>query len=140
MIERTVVLIKPDGVKRKLIGEIIKRLEAKDLKLGALKMIQLTDEILDVWYAHHRDKSFFDELEKYMKLLPVVAMIWEGEEAISVIRNLCGVTNSRQALPGTIRGDLSMSVQQNLIHASDSSEAAQKEINLLFQKEEIFNY
>lgn len=136
--EQTVVLVKPDGVQRGLIGEIIHRFERKGLHLVALKMVDMTDEVLDSWYEHHKDKPFFPNLKKYMQSFPVVAMIWEGLDAATTIRALVGITKARDAQPGTIRGDFGMSQQFNLIHASESSEAAQKEISLLFKKEDIF--
>src|SRR5258708_27790070 len=100
--ERSVVLVKPDGVQRGLIGEIIHRFERKGLKLVAVKMISLEDELLDEWYAHHKDKPFFPKLKAYMKSYPVIAMLWEGTEAVSTIRKLVGVTKAREAESGTI--------------------------------------
>lgn len=136
--EQTVVLVKPDGVQRGLIGEIIHRFERKGLHLLALKMVDMTDEVLNEWYAHHKDKPFFPNLKKYMQSYPVVAMVWEGLDAAATIRSLTGITKARDAQPGTIRGDFGMSQQFNLIHASESPEAAQKEISLMFKKEDIF--
>ena len=136
--ERTVVLVKPDGVQRGLVGEIIHRFERKGLHLVALKMISLNDAILNEWYAHHKDKSFFPNLKDYMMSYPVVAMLWEGIEAAATIRTMIGITKAREAAPGTIRGDFAMSQQYNLIHASESSEVAKKEENLMFDKSEIF--
>src|SRR3989344_294915 len=103
--EQSVVLVKPDGFQRGLIGEIIHRFERKGLKLVGLKMISLSDALLDEWYAHHKDKPFFGSLKSYMKSYPVVAMLWEGKEAVSTIRQMVGVTLARKAEPGTIRGD-----------------------------------
>jgi len=136
--DRTVVLVKPDGVQRGLIGEIIHRFEVKGLHLVALKMVNMSDEILDKWYEHHKDKPFFPSLKGYMKSYPVVAMILEGIDSPSTVRTMIGVTKAREALPGTIRGDFGMSQQFNLIHASESVEAAEKEIELLFKIEDIF--
>ena len=130
--ERTVVLVKPDGVQRGLIGEIISRFEKKGLKLSALKMMNMTDEIIDEWYAHHKERSFFPALKTFMVSYPIVAMVWEGVEAASVIRKMIGITQARQAEPGTIRGDFAISTQMNLIHASESNEAAIKELGILF--------
>ncbi|MBI4096112.1 MAG: nucleoside-diphosphate kinase [Candidatus Levybacteria bacterium] len=138
--ERSVVLVKPDGVQRGLIGEIIHRFEQKGLKITACKMIGLTDEVLNQWYSHHADKPFFGSLKSYMKSSPVVAIVWEGKDAVATIRKMVGITLARQAEPGTIRGDLAMSQQYNLIHASESIEMAQKEQDLIFTKEEIFNW
>ncbi len=138
--EQTVVLVKPDGVQRALIGEIIHRFERKGLKLVGIKMISLDDAVLDSWYAHHKDKPFFPGLKSYMKSYPVIAMLWEGYESIGTIRKLVGITLSREAEPGTIRGDFGMSQQYNLIHASENAEAAEKERDLIFSKEEIFEW
>lgn len=136
--ETTVVLVKPDGVQRALIGEIIHRFERKGLHLVGLKMISLTDEILDEWYVHHKDKSFFPSLKAYMQSYPVVAMLWSGVDAVATVRTMIGITRARDAQPGTIRGDFAMSQQYNLIHASESTEAAGKEQALIFGKDEIF--
>ena len=125
--ERTVVLIKPDGVQRGLIGEVIHRFEVKGLKLCALKMVNLTDAILDEWYAHHKERPFFPALKQFMMSYPIVAMVWEGPEVTSVVRKMIGITAARQAEPGTVRGDFAISTQMNLIHASESVEAADKE-------------
>lgn len=138
--ERSVVLVKPDGVQRALIGEIVSRFERKGLKLIGLKMISLSDAILDEWYAHHKDKAFFPSLKSYMKSFPVVAMLWEGIDAASTIRTMIGITKAREAAPGTIRGDLAMSQQYNLIHASEDVTAARKEEALIFREDEIFSW
>lgn len=138
--EKTVVLVKPDGVQRGLIGEIISRFEKKGLRLSGLKMVSLTDATLDEWYAHHRDKAFFPDLKSYMQSYPVVAMLWEGLDAAVTVRKMIGVTLARTAEPGTIRGDFAMSQQYNLIHASESAEAARKEEALVFAEGEIFEW
>ncbi len=138
--ERTIVLVKPDGVQRGLIGEIIHRFERKGLHLVGLKMVNLSDELLDEWYAHHKDKPFFPGLKNYMQSYPVVAMVWQGTDAISTVRKMIGITKAREAEVGTIRGDFAMSQQLNLIHASEHKEAADKELGLLFGKEEIYNW
>lgn len=138
--EQTVVLVKPDGVQRGLIGEIISRFERKGFRLSAIKMISLTDETLDEWYAHHRDKAFFPDLKGYMMSYPVVAMLWEGIDAATTVRTMIGITKAREAAPGTIRGDFAMSQQFNLIHASESLEAAEKEKSLIFAEDEIFDW
>ena len=138
--ERTVVLVKPDGVQRGLIGEIIHRFERKGLRLAGLKMISLSDATLDEWYAHHKDKAFFPDLKSYMMSYPVVAMLWEGIDAAVTVRKLVGITLARQAEPGTIRGDFAMSQQYNLIHASESLETARKEEALIFTEEEVFDW
>lgn len=139
-VEQSVVLIKPDGLQRGLVGEIISRFEKKGLKLTAMKMTYLTDEILDEWYAHHKDKPFFPKLKGFMQKSPVVAMLWEGLECVDAVRKLTGITKAREAEAGSIRGDLGMSQQLNLIHASDSAENALRERNLIFTQEEVFHY
>lgn len=138
--EKTVVLVKPDGVQRGLIGEIISRFERKGLRLAGLKMISLNDAILDEWYVHHKDKSFFPDLKSYMMAYPVVAMLWEGLEAVSTVRTMIGITKAREAAPGTIRGDFAMSQQYNLIHASEDVNAANKEEALIFDEADIFDW
>jgi len=138
--ERSVVLVKPDGVQRGLIGEVIHRFERKGLKLVGLKMISLSDAVLDEWYAHHKDKPFFGGLKSYMKSYPVVVMLWEGKDAVGTVRKMIGITKARDAEPGTIRGDFAMSQQYNLIHASESVEIAKKEQGLVFSKNEIFDW
>jgi nucleoside-diphosphate kinase len=138
--ERSVVLVKPDGVQRGLIGEVIHRFERKGLKLVGLKMISLTDAILDEWYAHHKDKTFFGGLKKYMNSYPIVAILLEGKDVIATVRKMTGITKARDAEPGTIRGDFGMSQQYNLIHASENAEASKKEEMLVFNRDEIFNW
>lgn len=140
MRQRSLIILKPDALQRGLIGEITRRLEKKGLKLIATKMLKLDEKILRDHYAHLVDKPFFSGIVKFMMNAPVVLQIWEGFKAVDVIRLLCGVTNSREALPGTIRGDLSCSYGSNVIHASDSAETAEGEIKRFFKKEEIFNY
>ena len=138
--QKTVVLIKPDGFQRGLVGEILSRFERKGLKIVGLKMMNLTDDILDQWYAHHSDKGFFSELKDFMKWTPIVAIVLEGQEAVSAVRKIVGVTKGFEAEAGSIRGDLASSGQQNLIHASDSVEGAEKEMKLLFDETEVFKY
>ena len=138
--ERTIVLVKPDGVQRGLIGEVITRFERKGLRLAGLKMISLNDALLDEWYVHHKDKSFFPDLKSYMMAYPVVAMLWEGLEAVKTVRTMIGITKAREAAPGTIRGDFAMSQQYNLIHASEDVNAANKEEALMFDNEEVFDW
>lgn len=136
--ERTVVLIKPDGMQKKVVGQVIDRFERAGLNLVALKMIRLTEEILKVWYAHHADKPFFPQLVADMMATPVVAMVWEGEGAIQKVFDICGVTDPAEAAPGTIRKDFGESKPKNVVHRSDSPEAAAKEIGLLFAPHELF--
>lgn len=138
--ERSVVLVKPDGVQRGLIGEVIHRFERKGLKLVGLKMVSLDDAILDEWYVYHKDKPFFGGLKAYMKSYPVVAMLWEGKDVVLTVRKMIGTTKARDAEPGTIRGDFAMSQQYNLIHASESVEVAKKEEKLIFESSEIFDW
>ena len=138
--QQSVVLVKPDGLQRGLIGEIIARFERKGLKLVGIKMIHLNDDILDTWYAHHKEKPFFPKLKGFMMQTPIVAMVWEGLDSIDTIRKLVGVTKGREAEGGSIRGDFAMSMSNNLIHASDAVESAQRERDLMFRKEEIFEY
>lgn len=139
-LQRSVVLIKPDALQRGLVGEIISRFEKKGLKLMAVKMMNLTDELLDEWYVHHKEKPFFEDLKQFMKSGPAVAMLWEGLECIKTVRKLCGVTTGYEAEAGSIRGDYSVSGQHNVIHASDSEVTAKKEESLIFDKDEIYDY
>lgn len=138
--ERSVILVKPDGLQRGLVGEIIHRFERKGLKLVAIKMVSLSGSLLEQWYSHHKDKPFFKNLKTYMQSSPVVAMLWEGVEAVLAVRKLTGVTLAREAEAGSIRGDFAMSQQYNLIHASESVGVAKKEEKLVFKPEEIFDY
>lgn len=138
MTERTVVLVKPDGMDKHVVGQIIDRFERAQLKLIGLKLVQFTQPLLDVWYAHHKDKPFFPELCRQMTSTPVVAMVLAGEGAIQKVFDICGPTDPAQAQPGTIRRDFGESKPKNVVHRSDSTDAAQKEISLLFLPEEIF--
>jgi len=138
--QKTVILVKPDGLQRGLIGQIMMRFEQKGLKLVGLKMLRLNDEILDTWYAHHKDKPFFKALKGFMTWTPIVAMVWEGQEAVEAVRKIVGVTKGYEAEAGSIRGDFGMSGQQNLIHASDSVVNAEKEMGLIFDVTELFEY
>lgn len=138
--EQTVVLVKPDALQRGLVGEILQRFEKKGLKLIAIKMLTLNDKVLDKWYEHHKDKSFFKDLKDFMMWTPIIAMLWEGLDAISAVRKIVGTTKGREAEAGSIRGDFGMSGQHNLIHASDSLKMAIREKNLIFEKTEIFRY
>ena len=138
--ERTLVIIKPDALQRGLVGEVMGYFEKKGLTLVGSKMLQLDDELLKEHYAHLVDKPFYKGIADFMKSAPVVVQCWEGNECVEVVRKLCGVTNARLAEPGTIRGDLAMSVQSNMVHASDSLETAAKEIPRFFKEEELFKY
>ena len=139
-ITRTAVLVKPDGLQRGLIGEIIARFERKGLKLVGLKMVRMTDKMLDQWYTEHREKSFFKNLKDFMGSMPIVAMAWEGIDAVPVVRKLVGTTLGREAEGGSIRGDFGMSQQMNLIHASSNNGDAEREIGIVFNADELFNY
>ncbi len=130
--EETLVLVKGDGVRRRLIGEIIRRIEGKGLDIHALRLMDVSRELAEEHYAEHRDKPFFEELVEFITSTPVVAMRVRGEGAIKVTRTLMGATNPAEAAPGTIRGDLALSVPDNLVHGSDSPESAARELGLFF--------
>jgi len=140
MLEKTLVILKPSAVQRGLIGEIINRFERKGLSLSGLKMVWLSDELLSDHYSHLKDKPFFRRVKDSMNVCPVVVCCWKGKDAVKVVRTLTGVTNSREASPGTIRGDFSMSMQENIIHASDSQETALVELQRFFSENELFDY
>lgn len=138
--EKTLVLLKPCTLQRGLVGEVISRFEKRGLRLAGMKMMQLTDEILNEHYAHLRDKSFFQILKDSMMSTPVIACCFEGIDAVSTVRTMAGATNGRKADPGTIRGDYCMSNQQNIVHTSDSLENAAIELARFFKPEELFDY
>lgn len=138
--EQTLILIKPDAIQRGLTGEIISRFERKGLKIVGMKMIQLEDALLEAHYAHIKDKPFFAGIKNFMKSSPVIAMVLSGINAISAIRIVVGPTKAYEADAGSIRGDLSLSIQSNIVHASDSVEAAKDEVARFFKKEELFDY
>ncbi len=138
--EKTLVLLKPSCVQRQLIGEIISRFERRGLHIVGLKMMFLSENLLKEHYSHLVDKPFFPSIVASMQASPVVALALEGVEAVDVVRTMTGATNGRAAAPGTIRGDYSMSNQQNIIHASDSVENAKIEVARFFHNEEIFDY
>jgi len=138
--ERTFVMVKPDGVKRGLIGEVIRRIERKGLKIVAMKMMEVSKELAERHYAEHKEKPFFQSLISYITSGPVVAMVVEGKEAVKVMRSLVGKTNPIEASPGTIRGDFAMDIGRNVVHASDSIESAEREISLFFSEDEIVSY
>lgn len=140
MLEQSFSMLKPGVLQRRLMGRIISTLEEKGLRIVALKMFLMDDALVNQHYEAHREKAFFPELSAFMKSSPVVAMVVEGENAVSLLRMLCGATKVEDALPGTIRGDFAMSTGQNIIHASDSSESAKREISLFFKPEEIFDW
>ncbi|HVG21507.1 MAG TPA: nucleoside-diphosphate kinase [Blastocatellia bacterium] len=138
--ERTLILIKPDAIQRGLIGRIISRFEEKGLKLAGIKFLSLTDQLINDHYSHLVDKPFFGGIKRFMQLTPVIAICLEGVDCVETVRRLCGITKAREAAPGTIRGDWAMSVQANLVHASDSLETAQKEVARFFNDSELFEY
>lgn len=138
--ERTLVLIKPDGVQRGLVGEIISRFERKGLKMAGCKMMRLDEAVLREHYAHIADKPFFPGVSNFMKSSPVLAMCWEGLECVEAVRLITGVTKGRMADAGTIRGDLAMSVSCNVIHTSDTVENAVKEVARFFNPDELHEY
>jgi nucleoside-diphosphate kinase len=138
MPERTLMLIKPDAVRRRLIGEVIRRLEQKNLRIVGIKMIQFDSALSDAHYSEHVNKDFYPALKKFITSGPCVAMVVEGRGAIITVRNLIGATDPLNALPGSIRGDLALEVTQNLVHGSDSHATAEKEIPLFFSSHELF--
>jgi len=138
--DRTFVLLKPDAVQRGLVGEIVRRFERRGLKLIALKMIRVTRSLAETYYAEHKGKPFFEPLMSYITSGPVVAMVLEGDSAVSIVRKMMGKTNSAEAEPGTIRGDLALTIGRNVIHGSDSPESANREIPLFFKPEELLAY
>lgn len=138
--ERTLIILKPDALQRGLTGEILNRFERKGIKLVGLKLLKLPDVILDKHYAQHKGKHFFGPTKKYMKMLPVVVAVLEGMEAVRVVRAVCGPTDGKNAPPGTIRGDFSMSIARNIVHSSEDLKAAKREIKLYFKANELFNY
>lgn len=138
--QRSLVLLKPDCVQRKLMGQMISRFEAKGLRIVAMKMMRITPELSKKHYAEHLSKPFYPGLEAFITSAPVVAMAVEGLEAITVVRNLLGATSGLKAAPGTIRGDFSCSRQMNLVHASDSEESARRELALYFEAADYDDY
>ncbi len=140
MAERTLILVKPDAVQRHLAGQIISRFERKGLKIVAGRFMRVSEELAREHYAVHKGRDFYEPLVRYLMASPVLAMVWEGEHAIDIARNLMGPTFGPDAPPGTIRGDLSRSMRYNLVHGSDSPEAAEREIDLWFEPEQIVEY
>lgn len=135
--ERTFIMVKPDGVGRGLVGEVIGRFERKGLRLIGAKMLWLTEELAEQHYAQHREKPFFRGLIRFITSGPVVALAFEGREAVAVGRALLGATDPKAALPGTIRGDLALTIDCNVVHGSDSPESAERELALYFRPEEL---
>ena len=140
MVERTFVMVKPDGVQRNLVGEVIRRFEAKGFTLVGLKLVQVSKELAEQHYGVHKERPFFAGLVSFITSSPVVATVWEGEGVIASARVLIGSTNPLTAPPGTIRGDFGISIGRNLIHGSDAPETAQQEISLWFKPEELVGW
>jgi len=138
--ERTFLMIKPDGVQRNLVGEIIQRFEAKGFTLVGLKMMQVSSELAEKHYAVHKERPFYPSLVDFITSPPVVAMVWQGEGVIASARKIIGATNPLNAEPGTIRGDFGISVGRNLIHGSDGPETAKDEVSLWFSDAELANW
>lgn len=137
---RTLILVKPDGMQRGLTGEIISRFERRGLKLVGMKLIQMSKELAGRHYAEHEGKSFYDDLVSYITSGPIVAMVWQGDSAVEAARATMGVTKPVEANPGTIRGDFGLDVGRNLVHGSDSEESARREIDLFFKTEELVDW
>ncbi|MDP9325934.1 MAG: nucleoside-diphosphate kinase [Candidatus Dormibacteraeota bacterium] len=140
MAEETLILIKPDGVQRGLIGEVISRIEHKGLRVHGLKMLQMDAAMARQHYAEHVDKPFFDSLSGFITSAPLVAMVAQGPDAVAHVRNLVGATDPKDSPPGSIRGDYGLTIGMNIIHASDSPERAKREVALFFRPEEVLDY
>lgn len=138
--EKTLIIAKPDALQRGLVGEIIRRLELKGLKLIGIKMLSLSSELLQEHYKEHLEKDFYAGLEEFMKSSPVVVMAWEGFECVNSVRIIVGSTNPREAEAGTIRGDMAIGTGRNLIHASDSKTSGEAEVKMFFDQTELFDY
>lgn len=138
--EKTFVMVKPDGVQRGIVGQVMERFESKGLKLVAAKFMRIDEKLASKHYGEHLGKPFYEPLVKFITSGPVLAMVWEGEDSISIVRTVVGKTNPADAGPGTIRGDYGMHTGRNIIHASDSPASAEREINLFFKPEEIQAY
>lgn len=139
-LEKTFLMVKPDGVQRNLIGEIVQRFEKKGFQLVGAKLMQISRDLAEQHYAEHKERPFFGELVDFITSGPVFAMVWQGENIIKVAREMMGKTNPAEAAPGTIRGDYAVQVGMNIIHGSDSPESAEREINLFFKEEELVEY
>ncbi len=138
--EQTFLMVKPDGVQRNLIGEIVGRLENKGYQLVGAKLMTIPTELAEQHYGEHKERPFFGELVEFITSGPVFAMVWEGENVISTSRLMMGATNPKESAPGTVRGDFAVTVGKNIIHGSDSLESAEREIGLFFNKEELVAY
>jgi nucleoside-diphosphate kinase len=135
--ERTFVAVKPDGVERGLIGEILQRFEKRGLRLVGLKIMNVTGKLAEEHYSEHKTKPFFAGLVKHLTSGPIVAMVWEGKNAVAITRNTIGATNPIEATPGSIRGDLSVDIGRNIVHGSDSPENGEREISIFFSADEL---
>ncbi len=138
--EKTFLMVKPDGVQRNLIGEIVARFEQKGFQLAGAKLMRIPAELAEKHYGEHKERPFFGELVDFITSGPVFAMVWQGENVISIARQMMGATNPKDALPGTIRGDFGLTVGKNVIHGSDSPESAVREIGLFFNESELVEY
>ncbi|MBD7906956.1 MULTISPECIES: nucleoside-diphosphate kinase [Sporosarcina] len=138
--EKTFLMVKPDGVQRGLIGEIVNRFESKGYQLVGGKLMTISQELAEQHYGEHKERPFFGELVDFITSGPVFAMVWEGENVISTARLMMGATNPKESAPGTIRGDFAVTVAKNIIHGSDSPESAEREIGLFFKEEELSSY
>ncbi|MFC4324172.1 nucleoside-diphosphate kinase [Litchfieldia salsa] len=138
--EKTFLMVKPDGVQRQLVGEIISRFERKGFQLVGGKLMNVSSELAGEHYAEHKERPFFNDLVEFITSGPVFAMVWQGENVISTSRKMMGVTNPKEATPGTIRGDFGLTVRKNIIHGSDSPESAVREIGLFFSEQELQDY
>ncbi|MCX6004723.1 MAG: nucleoside-diphosphate kinase [Chloroflexi bacterium] len=138
--ERSLILIKPDAVQRCIAGEIIARLEKRGLKIVAMKMLRMDKALAERHYAIHREKPFFNDLVKFITSGPIIAAVFDGENAVESIRQMMGATDPKKAAPGTIRADLGLNMEHNMIHGSDSVENAEKEISIFFKPEEVLTY
>ncbi|HEY8675091.1 MAG TPA: nucleoside-diphosphate kinase [Candidatus Dormibacteraeota bacterium] len=138
--ERTLVLIKPDAVQRGLIGEIVTRLERRGLHPAGIKLMEVTTGLAERHYAEHREKAFFPGLVEFITSSPVVAMVWEGPGAVALVRSMMGTTDPATSPPGTIRGDLALSLAMNVIHGSDSVESAAREVPIFFSAAELLDW
>jgi nucleoside-diphosphate kinase len=139
-VEKTYLMVKPDGVQRNLIGEIVQRFEKKGFQLLGAKLMQITPQLAEEHYGEHKERPFFGELVSFITSGPVFAMVWQGENVIKTAREMMGKTNPSDAAPGTIRGDYATTMSKNIIHGSDGTESAEREINLFFTSEELVSY
>lgn len=140
MANRCFTMCKPGVLNRRLVGQVIERLENKGLKLIGLKLMQISPELAANHYAEHNGKSFYNDLVSYITSGPVVAMVWQGDDCVTLVRKIVGATKPSEAVPGTIRGDFCSHTNHNVIHASDSDESAEREINLFFKPEELIDW